>query len=466
MTRGTADSSTSAGRVPSRTASRDVFVEYFRCPSHFGAFGTADTLPEPKGFFAFGDAVGFGRARGVRPSQSAAGPLDNATAFVESSEDGLRLPFDLAEVVTNLRLERYTTSSTGYVEALTTSSAVQGFYYFLRPLLPVAVRRHLQRARLRGWDRIAFPRWPVDTSVDVFMRKTLALLLTQSGIRRLPFVWFWPDGAPSCAVMTHDIEGPAGRDFCGTLMDLDDAFDVKSAFQIVPEVRGDTRGGLVEQIRSRGFEVNIHDLNHDGYLFQNKAQFLKRAAEINNYTRSLRCGGFRSGSMYREQEWFEAFEFSYDMSVPNGAHLEPQRGGCCTVMPYFVGKILELPLTTTQDYSLFHILGEYSIALWKQQIDLIQSMNGFISFIAHPDYLIEARARAVYMNLLSHLRALQRARKVWIALPGDVDRWWRNRAQMTVRPAGDSWRIEGPGSERARLAYASLEGDRIVYTVA
>ena len=59
------------------------------------------------------------------------------------------------------------------------------------------------------------------------------------------------------------------------------------------------------------------------------------------------------------------------MSVPNVAHLEPQRGGCCTVMPYFIGDILELPLTTTQDYSLFHILGDYSIALWKQQIELI-----------------------------------------------------------------------------------------------
>ena len=53
------------------------------------------------------------------------------------------------------------------------------------------------------------------------------------------------------------------------------------------------------------------------------------------------------------------------MSVPNVAHLEPQRGGCCTVMPYFVGDVLELPLTTIQDYSLFHILGDYSTTLWK-----------------------------------------------------------------------------------------------------
>ena len=64
--------------------------------------------------------------------------------------------------------------------------------------------------------------------------------------------------------------------------------------------------------------------------------------------------------------------------------------------PYFVGKILELPLTTRQDYSLFHILNDYSIDLWKKQLDLIRKRNGLMSFITHPDYLIEPRARNVY----------------------------------------------------------------------
>ena len=151
------------------------------------------------------------------------------------------------------------------------------------------------------------------------------------------------------------------------------------------------------------------------------------------------------------------------MSVPNAAHLEPQRGGCCTVMPYFVGKILELPLTTTQDYSLFHILGEYSIARWMAQIDLIRSMNGFISFIAHPDYLIDRRARNVYSGLLAHLAQLRDHEGLWMALPGQVDEWWRDRSRMTLAPYGNSWKIQGPGSDRARLAYATLEGDRVVY---
>jgi len=48
-------------------------------------------------------------------------------------------------------------------------------------------------------------------------------------------------------------------------------------------------------------------------------------------------------------------------------------------MPYFIGKILELPLTTKQDYSLFHTLNAYLLNLWKQQLDLIHPRNGLIS---------------------------------------------------------------------------------------
>ncbi len=143
-------------------------------------------------------------------------------------------------------------------------------------------------------------------------------------------------------------------------------------------------------LRRRGFEVNLHDLNHDGQLFHANRSSCNAPRQINRYARELGCRGFRSGAMYREQHWFDAFDFSYDMSVPNVAHLEPQRGGCCTVMPYFVGDLLELPLTTTQDYSLFHILGDYSTALWREQIELIVARNGLVSFIAHPDYLSDA----------------------------------------------------------------------------
>jgi hypothetical protein len=295
------------------------------------------------------------------------------------------------------------------------------------------------------------------------MKRALLLGIQASGASSIPFIWFWPEGQSSACIITHDVETTAGRDFCTRLMDLDDSCGMKSAFQVVPEERYEVPESYLAAIRARGFEVNVHDLNHDGTLFANEHTFMQRVGAINRYGEQWGSRGFRAGVMYRNQEWFHALDFEYDMSVPNVAHLEPQRGGCCTVMPYFIGKILELPLTTIQDYSLFHILGDYSIDLWKQQIDLILKRNGLISFIIHPDYMIEKRARGVYTELLRHLAKLRQEQKIWLALPGQVNRWWRNRHQMKLVSTGGGWKIEGPDSDRARIAYASLDGDRLAF---
>jgi hypothetical protein len=264
--------------------------------------------------------------------------------------------------------------------------------------------------------------------------------------------------------MTHDVEGESGLAFCNELMDLDDRFGLKAAFQLIPEKKADPWQHASE-IRRRGYEVNLHDLNHDGRLYRHKAQFIERARRINDYSRQFGIDGFRSGAMYREQSWYDAFEFQYDMSVPTTAHLEPQRGGCCTVMPYFIGRILELPLTTVQDYSLFFILRDYSADLWKEQIQTLLRQNGLISFITHPDYLIGDAERAVYIELLGHLARLRDEGQTWVAVPGEINRWWRDRNEMTLTAVGSTWRIDGPSSDRARVAYACLEGDRVVYRV-
>jgi hypothetical protein len=128
--------------------------------------------------------------------------------------------------------------------------------------------------------------------------------------------------------------------------------------------------------------------------------------------------------------------------------------------------MLELPLTTIQDYSVFHILSDYSIDLWRKQLDLIRERNGLISFIVHPDYLINSRARRVYEMLLDYLRPMICREKIWATLPGEVDRWWRARSQMTLLRKGASWEIEGPEAERANVAFAIVDGDRLVYELA
>jgi hypothetical protein len=301
--------------------------------------------------------------------------------------------------------------------------------------------------------------------VNQLFELLMVFSLKSQNIERIPFIWFWPEGASSSAIMTHDVEGAQGRDLCGTLMDIDDAYGIKASFQVVPEQRYDVPQSFLDSITRRGFEVAVHDLNHDGRLYKNREYFTERVAKINSYGRKWRAEGFRGAVLYRRQEWFGDLEFSYDMSVPNVAHLDPQRGGCCTVMPYFVGNLLELPVTATQDYTLFHMLQDYNTDLWKTQIELIMEKHGLLSFIVHPDYATTGPERKVYEALLSHLAGLRQDRGVWIATPAEVNRWWRQRAAMRIVDDHEGVRIEGEGSERARIAYACAVDGRLSVAV-
>jgi hypothetical protein len=443
---------------PSRT-----LVDYYRCPDELARCSlSGEPLPH-LGFFRFGSKViCYGSITTGKVRSTASEELHDALKDVVLQQGTVCLPFDPEQAVEDLRLERYCSKSQH--PALRAGPLARELYYLARPLLGVSVRRHLQRLSLRGWRSIPFPRWPVDRSVEEVHEILLRLCMLAEGAKEIPFVWFWPEGLSSCIAITHDVETTKGRDFCSALMDLDESFGIRSSFQLIPEDRYSLSMPFLQSITSRGFELNIHDLNHDGRLFSSEATFLERASRINQYARAFGARGFRSAVLYRNLAWYKALEFSYEMSVPNTAHLDPQGGGCCTVMPYFVGDILEIPLTTTQDYSLLHILSDYSINLWKQQLEVVGRSHGIATFNIHPDYVMEPKARSVYVQLLQHLGRLRSEGRVWLALPGEVDKWWRNRAQMRIVRQGSDWKIQGPDSQRAQLAYARMRGHKLEYS--
>ncbi len=436
-------------------------IDYYRCPEQYARLTLRENSPGGRGYFRFGEGgVCFGDYYGRKPAPQVSGTLLDGYDDAAIDGDSVLLCFNPDEVIENLRLEAYTTQA-----KKDSTSTLAHAYYLVRPLLPVQVRSKLQKFHLRRWKKIAFPQWPVDFSIDQLLERLLLLSLRASGAERIPFIWFWPEGKASCAIMTHDVETKVGRDFCATLMDIDDSFGIKSSFQVIPEERYTVSQEFLNSIWHRGFEVVVHDLNHDGRLFGERKRFLQRAAKINSYGKAFGASGFRAGVLYRKQQWYDSFEFSYDMSVPNVAHLDPQRGGCCTVMPYFLGNILEIPVTVIQDYTLFNILHDYSIDIWKQQIDLITESHGLMSFIVHPDYVIGQREREVYQSLLKHLAAVRDEKSLWVTTPGEVDRWWRQRAEMRVVEKQGDWSIEGPGKERAVLAWASETNGRLVMSL-
>src|SRR5215471_13042220 len=444
-------------KTPMGTVAQGL-VDYFRCPETFLKFALRD-LADETGYFRFGCGVTcYGRSFGGHGAHKVQRVLYDVAQDVVFNGSSVYLPFDPTEIVQNLRLERYPCAQDSRLRL-----RAKGAYYLLRPIFPFALRRQIQKCQLTGWKRSLFPSWPIDHTIESIWQELLLLALKASRADRIPFIWFWPNGATAALIMTHDVESEKGRRYCSDLMDIDDRFDIKASFQIVPEGRYSINTRFLDEIQKRGFEVALHGLTHDGRLFDEREKFLRRAQRINEYAKLYGAKGFRSAVLYRKPDWYDAFDFSYDMSIPNTAHLDPQRGGCCTVTPYFIGNILELPVTTTQDYMLFHLLGESSIDLWKKQMETIADQNGLVSFIIHPDYAIRKELKHLYNNLLSYLSEVRSTKRIWVALPSEVDRWWRARSKMRIAQTGNAWRIEGEGADRAILAYAREDEGKLVY---
>jgi hypothetical protein len=452
--------------APSLTQNSQAVDDYYKCAPILPEHRAAEEPKGRSGFFRFGpDVICYGQNARHAVSPTVAGELFDSSKDVQYGEGSILLPFDVDQVAGNLRYERYEGFS-GWQRWIQ-QSRLRDVYYSLRPLLPVSLRKHVQKAYLRDWKTIPFPAWPVDRSVDLLFENLLVRAMHSLDLQRLPFIWFWPEGYSACAIVTHDVETTAGRDFCNTLMDFDDACGIKASFQVVPEERYEVPKTYLQSIRDRGFEINVQGLNHDGNLFREREHFLKCAEEINRYAKEFDARGFRSPILYRNIEWLRDLTFSYDLTVPNVARLEPQRGGCCTVMPYFLpGGMVELPLTTTEDYSLFNVLNDYSLALWKQQIEIILKSHGLMTFLIHPDYVMSGKAQDTCKELLDEVACLRSEKNVWVPLPREVDVWWRQRNEMDLIPAGSGWKIRGRGSERARIAYACLDRDRLYYEVA
>src|SRR5690242_2548415 len=230
-------SAVSEAHPSNRNAINSVFINHYRCPESFALFELMAPLFENEGYFRFGsEAICYGRRSSVFPPKDMSRRLYDAMGDVACDGPTIQLPFNPSDIVTNLRYERYTRSHNGRRTRGGMPLLLRA-YYLARPLLTDSMRRRLQRIGLRDWKEIPFPQWPLDSTVERIFEKLLALLLKASRLPRIPFIWFWPEGSSSCAIMTHDVETLSGRDFCSQLMDLDSAYSIRSSFQVIPEQR-------------------------------------------------------------------------------------------------------------------------------------------------------------------------------------------------------------------------------------
>jgi hypothetical protein len=337
-----------------------------------------------------------------------------------------QLPFNPDEVFENYLFERYARHD----------ASLRGAYYRLRPFIPIWLRRTLQRWQARRCDTTRFPRWPLELSLVRFHQLLLGRLLRDTP--ELSYVSFWPRDRSFAFVLTHDVDSADGFNRIESVARIEHELGFRSAWFVVPELYPVDWNRLA-RLAEEGFEVGIHGLRHDGRLLASREIFASRVPQINDYVRRCGAAGFRSPATLRRADWLQEIAVEYDASYFDTDPFEPQPGGTCSWFPFFLGRLVELPYTLPQDFTLFEKLRVDGAAVWTDKLGVIERYRGMALMLTHPDYLDRPDRLDAYRRTLQWVA--KRA-NCWHALPRDVSRWWRARHDAQWRADG---RLEGAG---------------------
>jgi hypothetical protein len=289
------------------------------------------------------------------------------------------------------------------------------FYYHIKPLIPRYVQVQLRRFVVQRKYRQCIRFWPIDE---------------KSGQK--PTNWRgWPNNRKFAFVLTHDVDTERGQKRCYQLSQIEENLGFRSSFNFVPE-RYDVSDHLRNYLEKRGFEIGVHGLVHDGKLYASKKIFEKRAKRINEYIDKWDAVGFRSPAMQHNLEWIKKLKIEYDASTFDTDPFEPQPHGVGTIFPFWIRKKLsqngyvELPYTLPQDFTLFILLKEKTIQIWKAKLEWIAEKGGMALLNVHPDYLNFDRNKKFdeyparyYEDFLKHVNEKYRD-QIWHALPRDI----------------------------------------------
>lgn len=344
------------------------------------------------------------------------------------------------------------------------SSAKLRAYYAAKPFIPRRLQLALRRAYAHRQRHGGFPAWPVEPILVERRELELRRQIAARGGRPVPIVGEWPDGHAFAAILTHDVEGPVGVENVMAMIEIERRYGLVSSFNFVAEwypIPGD----MFERVRNAGCEIGLHGIRHDGKLFTDERTFECNLTAIHRYLEEWGAVGFRSPATHRNAEWMPRLGCLYDSSFPDTDPFEPQPGGCCSILPYMIDGLVELPITLVQDHTLWEILRDESIERWREKADWVIANRGLVSVIVHPDYLTDDRV-GLYDELCAYLRNRLDADDGWHALPCEVARWWKVRQELQL--AGDGGiravapQLDDSLARRASVLFAGEADGQIV----
>jgi hypothetical protein len=367
------------------------------------------------------------------------------------NDDGsVVLPFDPSELIRNFWNERYLDHTRPAALIYLAGMARRG-YYRARPLLPRSVQMRMRRSFSRVQSKSRFPRWPVETTLHDLYEFLFTVVAGMAG-RPVPYIGIWPRKWTWAFVLTHDVERQTGYDKLPELLRVEVEAGYRSSWNFVPQDRYVVDDQLVEKLRKQGFEVGVHGFNHDGRDLSSLTTLKRRLPAIRAYADRWQAKGFRSPGTLRSAELMPLLGFDYDSSYTDTAPFEPQAGGCCTWLPYMIEDLVELPITLTQDHTLFDLLGHRDGTLWIDKARFLRQRGGMALVLTHSDYVGNRYILDSYRQLLEEFADDATA---WKALPRDVSDWWRRRTGSTLQEVDGEWTVAGPAKREARVEFFS-----------
>src|SRR5215831_5571318 len=333
-------------------------------------------------------------------------------------------------------------------------------YYALRPLMPRQVQLGLRRVYAKKQAQTTFPRWPIEPILVERANNEMRTRIVESESQKLLIINFWPHTFQAAVILTHDVEWNTDVRNIPRVRAVERKYGVVSSWNFVAD-RYSFDAKIFKELEAEGCEIGLHGLYHDGKKFSSRKIFEERLPKINSYMKQWNIVGFRSPATHRNPDWMPEIAAEYDSSFPDSDPFEPQAGGCCSIFPFFLGEMVELPITLVQDHTLIEILKMKDIELWKQKASWIIENHGLVNIIIHPDYMLSERNLSFYEQFLSFITSRP---NIWHALPRDVTRWWRERSQSHVMSLdGIRTSVAGPASGCGRIAWAILESGNIRY---
>ena len=300
-------------------------------------------------------------------------------------------------------------------------------YYHIKPFIPQGFRWTMRRMRTPSILRRSVGSWPINETAA-----------------RPPDGWQgWPENKQFALVLTHDVESNAGLQQVRDLAELEMRHGFRSSFNFIPEGPYEDPSELREWLQQHGFEIGVHDLYHDGHLYESRKGFTRKARHINRYLGKWNAVGFRSGFMLRQLDWLHELDVLYDTSTFDTDPFEPQPEGSHTIFPFLImppsgvdgNGYVELSYTLPQDSTLFLLLREKTPAIWKQKLDWIAQNGGLALVNIHPDYINfsdkpgprESYPVSILTEFMQYIR-INYEGCYWNPLARELATWYRDRS--------------------------------------